>query len=232
MRPLFIALVILLVLATGFAAGWIVKPGEAITETYVKTVSEIVTETTTLEVERTATVVETTLVATTVVSASPTTVTERIVITAQPEAGYVSEVCFSPGGGCSNLLIKLIDGAKESVYVMIFSFTLDGVAEALIRAAARGVDIKVVIEANNAYSKGSVYQRLRSAGVDVRLDSNPYLMHHKVAIIDGYIVVTGSMNWSFSGDRRNDENMVVIEGYEVAKLFKAEFDRVWRAAQT
>ena len=57
-------------------------------------------------------------------------------------------------------------------------------------------------------------------------------MHHKVAIIDGYIVVTGSMNWSFSGDRRNDENMVVIEGYDVAKLFKAEFDRVWRAAQT
>ncbi len=225
-------MVILLVLVAGFAAGWVVKPGEVLTETYVQTVLERITETATLAVERTTTITETSLVAATVVSTSPTTVTERITITVQPEAAYVSEVCFSPGGGCSNLLIKLIDGAKESVYVMIFSFTLDDVAEALIRAAARGVDVKVVIEANNAYSRGSEYQRLRSAGVDVRLDSNPYLMHHKVAIIDGYIVVTGSMNWSFSGDRRNDENMVVIEGYDVAKLFKAEFDRVWRAAQT
>lgn len=53
----------------------------------------------------------------------------------------------------------------------------------------------MVIEEENAYSKGSEYRRLLDAGVDVRADGNPSLMHHKVMIIDGEVVVTGSYNW-------------------------------------
>jgi phosphatidylserine/phosphatidylglycerophosphate/cardiolipin synthase-like enzyme len=60
----------------------------------------------------------------------------------------------------------------------------------------------------------------------VRLDSNPYLMHHKVVIMDGWIVVTGSFNWSESAEERNDENIVVIYDEAVAGMYEQEFQRI------
>jgi len=157
------------------------------------------------------------------------TKTESITIT-EKIGGVVRDVCFSPAGRCSTLLINLFNNAKKSIYVLIYSFTLDDVADALIEASRRGVDVKIVIESDNAYSRGSEYTRLLENGIAVRLDSNPYQMHHKVAIIDGEIVITGSMNWSFSGDTRNDENIIVIEDRDVAARYLNEFNRIWNLA--
>ena len=47
------------------------------------------------------------------------------------------------------------------------------------------------------------------AGVDIRLNGDPYLMHHKVMIIDKKIVVAGSYKWSWSTENRNDEDLVI-----------------------
>jgi len=50
---------------------------------------------------------------------------------------------------------------------------------------------------------------LEAAGVPVRNDSNRALVHDKIAIVDGYIVRTGSYNWSSSAEERNNENLLV-----------------------
>jgi phosphatidylserine/phosphatidylglycerophosphate/cardiolipin synthase-like enzyme len=126
----------------------------------------------------------------------------------------------------------LINRANRSVYVAVYSFTRDSLATALISAKERGVEVRVVIERERAYEHGSEYPRLKSAGVDVRLDGNPNLMHHKFMVIDGYIVVTGSYNWSSAAEDRNDENIVVILDRDVAQRFVQEFERVWQMAST
>ena len=114
-----------------------------------------------------------------------------------PSRGAVKAVCItSLMGGCMNILIDMISRANESIHVMIYGFTLDALADALIRAAERGVDVKVLIEAESTGWKGSEHEKLIAHGVDVKLDSNPDLMHHKVMIIDGRIVITGSYNWT------------------------------------
>jgi phosphatidylserine/phosphatidylglycerophosphate/cardiolipin synthase-like enzyme len=87
--------------------------------------------------------------------------------------GVIQAICFSRVEQCDNLLINLISQARKSVYVAIYSFTRDGLARALIDAKKRGVEVKVVIEEENAYGQGSDYQMLKDAGVDVRLDGNP-----------------------------------------------------------
>jgi cardiolipin hydrolase len=87
-----------------------------------------------------------------------------------------------------------------------------------------------VIERERAYEQGSEYQRLKDSNVSVRLDGNPHLMHHKFMVIDGYIVVTGSYNWSSAAEDRNDENIVVILGRDVVQRFVQEFERVWQTA--
>jgi phosphatidylserine/phosphatidylglycerophosphate/cardiolipin synthase-like enzyme len=144
--------------------------------------------------------------------------------------GDVQHVCFSRVDDCSSIIIKIIDSAGKYVHVAIYSFTLDSLGDALIRARDRGVEVKVVMEWEQAEVKGSEYGRLLKAGINVRLDGNKYLMHHKFMVVDGRMVVTGSYNWSYGAEENNDENMIVVSNPDVARLYEAEFQRVWGQA--
>jgi len=149
----------------------------------------------------------------------------------KPAAGEVYAVCFPRSmAGCEDLLLDLINRANRSIHVMIYSFTLDDLADALIAAHSRGIEVKVLVEKDNAYIRGSEIEKLIESDVEVALDSNPYLMHHKVMIIDGKIVVTGSYNWSWSAENRNDENIIVIINEEIATKYEEEFNRLWSEA--
>ena len=135
-------------------------------------------------------------------------------------------IYFSPGGGCEAQIIRWINRANISIHVLIYSFTLDSISNALINAYNRGVDVKIVFERDQV-TKYSEYQKLKAAGVPVHNDTNPGLMHNKVMIIDGKIVLTGSFNWSVSAERRNNENLIVIRSIYVARVYEEEFDKIW-----
>jgi phosphatidylserine/phosphatidylglycerophosphate/cardiolipin synthase-like enzyme len=137
-------------------------------------------------------------------------------------------VFFCPEDACSEQVINHIDKARKHVYVAMYSFTLDSIADALIRARNRGVDVRVVVE-ESQLGRGSEYERLKKAGVDVMLDGNPALMHNKFAVIDGVVIITGSMNWSWSADNRNDENLVIIYSEQLARRYVEEFLEIWGA---
>ena len=176
----------------------------------------------------TVTVTETfrTLVTTTEVVGRTVTLTETVTQT----GGQIGAVCFSRTMDCASIIISLIDSAQQSVLVAVYSFTSDSLASALIRAHQRGVEVRVVIEMEQANVRGSEYERLRSAGVAVRLDGNSDSMHHKFMVVDGRVVVTGSYNWSAAAEDRNDENLIVIYDQGVAALYSREFERVWSQA--
>jgi phosphatidylserine/phosphatidylglycerophosphate/cardiolipin synthase-like enzyme len=140
------------------------------------------------------------------------------------------QYCFSPGGECSSIIIQWIGRANTSIHILIYSFTLDDVRDALIQAKARGVDVKIVMERSNANGSGSEYQALKAAGIDIRLDTNSGDMHDKVMIVDGHIVLTGSMNWSNAGVGRNDENLLAIDSQSWAAAYEAQFQNVYNAS--
>ena len=52
-------------------------------------------------------------------------------------------------------------------------------------------------------------------------------MHHKFAIIDNRILLTGSYNWTFSANNRNDENLMVIDDPEIIEIFQNQFINLW-----
>jgi len=134
---------------------------------------------------------------------------------------------FCPEDGCSRAIISLFDRANETIDVAVYSFTHPDIAEALVRAKERGVRVRVILEAEQLTSY-SQYGRLRSAGIEVMLDRNEYLMHDKFAIIDGKVVVTGSFNYTVAADERNDENLVIISDESVAERFEGEFEEMWK----
>lgn len=146
--------------------------------------------------------------------------------------GSLVEVFYSPEDGTANRLLELIAEARHSLYFLAYSFTSDDIARAIITRARAGVSVAGVLDAGQAGSNtGGEYENLREAGLDVRLDGNPNRMHHKLIIIDGEIVVTGSYNFSRSAETRNDENTMVIHNAEIARRFVEEFERVFALAQ-
>lgn len=138
---------------------------------------------------------------------------------------------FSPDDGVQARIVELIDGAQTSVHFLAFGLTADPIAEALVSAHQRGVQVSGVIETGQVNNTGSDVDYLLDAGIDLRLDGNPRNMHHKVVIIDGEIVIFGSYNFSGSAEERNDENLLIIHSAELAAEFEAEFQSILEKAR-
>jgi phosphatidylserine/phosphatidylglycerophosphate/cardiolipin synthase-like enzyme len=137
------------------------------------------------------------------------------------------EVYFSPDDGVADQLAALIRTAQKNIMFMAFSFTSDEIADAMLERSGAGVTVSGIFEESQVESnQGDEYSRMRRAGLDVHLDGNTRNMHHKVIIIDGKIVITGSYNYSANAEQSNDENVLVIHNPEVAALYLEEFNRV------
>jgi len=147
---------------------------------------------------------------------------------AYEQANYtrILGVYYSPDGECEAKVIEWIGKANHSLHILIYSFTLDSVSDALVDAQNRGIEVKVVFE-KSQISQYSEYRKLRNAEVPVRNDTNSKSMHHKVMIVDDAVVLTGSFNWSQNGQENNNENLVIIDDENVASSYSKEFQNIW-----
>ena len=144
--------------------------------------------------------------------------------------GVRVENYMAPEDAVMAKLVAYVQGAQKSVHFMIFTFTHDSLAQAMIERFRAKIDVQGVIEDNNA-GQGSLVD-LFCAGVPVKTDGNRYVLHHKVIIIDSETVITGSFNFTWSADTENDENVLVIHDRALAALYEAEYQKMYRAGQT
>lgn len=133
---------------------------------------------------------------------------------------------FAPEDQVASHIIKRIELAQQSIHFMAFSFTSDTIGRAMRDRAKAGVQISGVFEKNGSETLYSEYGKFLKAKYDVLQDGNPYLMHHKVIIIDGKTVIFGSFNFSNNADKDNDENLLIVDDAGLAQAFEAEFQRV------
>ncbi len=168
-------------------------------------------------------------------TSSADTPNPRIFITAELDEGQTKQVevenYFAPEDEAQAQIIAEIQGAQSRIRFMAFTFTSDEIADAMLERAQAGVVVQGVIEDRNAEREYSEYERLRAEVHDVLPDGNPYVMHHKVIIIDDKTVILGSYNFTASAEDRNDENVLIVHDPEVAALFVEEFGRVYEAAR-
>ncbi len=104
-----------------------------------------------------------------------------------------------------------VDAATNSILMEFYIWneggSTDGVVEALIRAAGRGVSCRILVDALGARSwwKSHQPQRLRDVGIEVRpalpvslwrsfVGRTDLRVHRKIVVIDGAVAWTGSMN--------------------------------------
>jgi phosphatidylserine/phosphatidylglycerophosphate/cardiolipin synthase-like enzyme len=88
------------------------------------------------------------------------------------------QVCFTPGGLCTELIVKEIESAQHSILVQAYSFTSVPILATLKAAHARGIDVEVIVDKSSARvsKSGSKYGAatyLANAGIPVWVDMRP-----------------------------------------------------------
>jgi phosphatidylserine/phosphatidylglycerophosphate/cardiolipin synthase-like enzyme len=145
--------------------------------------------------------------------------------------GAKVEVYFSPQDGVAKYVLQRLAAAKRSIHFMTFSYTEDKISDAMIAKRKAGLAVRGVFESQNAHGSGADFSRLKQGGVDVLEDGNCYILHHKVIVIDERTVITGSYNFTGSAEKDNDENLVIVDDPNLARLYLDEFERVYAQAQ-
>lgn len=125
-------------------------------------------------------------------------------------------------------VIPLVENAKTYIYIPAFILTHDELASSLIKAKQRGVDVKIIIDATNIYASRSKVKVLRQAGIPVKVENYAGKVHSKTIIIDDKYIVAGSMNFTKSGENKNDENCLIIEDERVSKYYRGFFEYLWK----
>ncbi len=133
---------------------------------------------------------------------------------------------FCPEDSCAERVKEELKKAQHSIYFMAFSFTHEEIANILMLKYSEGLEVRGVMEARQV-TKDAQFSRLAYQGIKILKDKNPGMMHHKVFIIDNETVITGSFNPTQGGDKRNDENLLIITSPELAKEFVEEFEEVY-----
>jgi phosphatidylserine/phosphatidylglycerophosphate/cardiolipin synthase-like enzyme len=145
--------------------------------------------------------------------------------------GAAVENYFAPEDKVADKIVARLGKAQKTIDFMAYSFTDDDIGKTVMDRAQAGVQVRGVFETTGSETKFSEYSAMKAAGLDVWQDGNPYLMHHKVFIVDGQTVIFGSFNFSQNANTENDENLLIVDDAGLAQAFTAEFERVLAQAQ-
>ena len=138
-----------------------------------------------------------------------------------------TEVYFSLYDNPQKEIIKNINQAEAFINIAMYIFTDREIAIPLVKAHERGVKVRLYLDKEQVDYKYSQSRFLVQKGIKTRISTNNYIMHHKFAIIDNRLLLTGSYNWTFSANNRNDENLMVIDDPELIEIFQNQFVNLW-----
>ena len=132
--------------------------------------------------------------------------------------------------------VKIIDAARSSVDISMFSMSLNDAPDALLRARGRGVKVRIIMDERHVFPKAdSEIKRLIDAGgIEVRTlrGTRAYgVNHNKICVFDGELATLGSYNWTFGATFSNLENMLVARHPVYVKGYSDYFEWMWVKAR-
>jgi len=134
-------------------------------------------------------------------------------------------------GGLDDQLVALLNRSRRTVDVAIYELNLRNVAEAMVRAADRGVRVRMVTDSDTLSDKDASTQAaldvVRAAGIPIIGDGRRPLMHNKFIVVDSEWVETGSANYTDREAYRNNNNAIFVESRSLAQNYTAEFEKMF-----
>ena len=134
-------------------------------------------------------------------------------------------VYFSPQGGAMAAIVQQMNQAQHSIDVQAYLITARSFVDALKRACARGVQVRVILDKNNIGGAYSAAAFFRDGTVPLWLDGRHKDAHNKIVLIDGRTIITGSFNFTDQSDEVNAENLLIIRDKPVLyAAYLADFE--------
>ena len=124
-------------------------------------------------------------------------------------------------------LFGTLQHAKRSIDVCMMTVASRELSDTLIAAHQAGVIVRVVTNNEQMMYSGTQVGRLRQAGIQVRIDETEFLMHHKFALVDGELLMSGSLNWTRHGLCGNQENVIITSETKLVQPFLDQFELLW-----
>ena len=166
------------------------------------------------------------------------------------------EIHYSPNENLEAFDNRLIRSAHRSVDICAFAFTDHELAEALIAVAARGVKVRLYLDQGQTHGElareerggrtsraggteddgaaqmdAGVMQRLSATpNIEIRIKHSRTLMHLKSYSIDGVTLRSGSANFSPTGEKRQDNDLLLTRDRGSVERFRLNFEQLWSRA--
>ncbi len=129
------------------------------------------------------------------------------------------QVVFTPGASGYAAITSLLAKAQSSVRVSAYHFRSRTVADALIAAKKRGVDVAVIMDRRNLQSKKNMAPYVSQAGIPVWIDDKHSVTHNKYLVVDDKWVETGSFNYRDNAEFENSENLLIVHSPALARQY-------------
>lgn len=133
-------------------------------------------------------------------------------------------------------LLYYLNSPRHSIDICMYVITNMDLANVIIKLHIRGVKIRIIVDADMAFSNGSAIKRFEKQGIPVRWMKSTNIMHHKFCLIDTLnmenmkntpFVICGSLNWTNQGLSGNWEDVIVTSQKEIVEQYKTEFEKLW-----
>lgn len=169
-------------------------------------------------------------------------------------SGVYTELWWAPeskGISPKERLLELVNSANKSIEVMIWYFSDQDLATAIVKKAQQGVEVKVIADNYNFDNENSAMpliiqerDRLGLKNISVITDAKSekivknrdkmpdtsfnLFLHHHTLIVDSKIIAFGTNNWTYLGYAQNDEMMMVTEEPEIVSAFVNYFKSCYK----
>lgn len=149
-------------------------------------------------------------------------------------------------GNYARILLSLLNEARESIHVVMYRASYypiyrnslsNDILNALVSAAGRGVEVKVLLDDCAFYPESAQANReaayyLADHGIAVRFDDPSVTTHAKLVIIDGRHIILGSTNWNYySLEKNNEADIAVIGIPDLANTYERFFTFIWNGGR-
>ncbi len=126
-------------------------------------------------------------------------------------------------------VIEDVNEASRTIDIAVFDIDLSALADALIAAQQRGVQVRLVVDSENLATPevSEVCGRMQKAGIPITFDDREAFMHNKFIIVDRRIVWLGSWNMTENDTYRNNNNMLRVRSQLAANGFQQEFESMF-----
>ena len=157
-------------------------------------------------------------------------------ITAADPAASEPQIHYAPAENLEKIDVALIQRARRGIDLAAYTLTDVAVIEALAAGARRGAIIRILLYEGQIYDRPGSRPTLalgtlrETPGVEIRVkpESQPP-MHLKAYQVDGKWLRTGSANFSASGLKQQDNDLVILDSPEAIHSFQETFEALWRA---